>query len=179
MAYNKEIERVCFDDTRFIFMTNFSGDPKRDNYGDSRRKVELIVPSQEQAKALTKAGIKVRETKPGPYDDPETFVPEYHVTVLVQYRKRDGEPVKYPPAVHLVVPGQPAVLMTEETVGTLDHIRVKNVNCVATIRDYMDRDGKPGRNLQTRTMYVEQDMDDDPYAEKYRRSNEMAPDEDF
>jgi hypothetical protein len=56
---------------------------------------------------------------------------------------------------------------------------VKNVNCVATIRDYVDRDGKPGRNLQTRTMYVEQDMDDDPYAERYRRSNEMAPDEDF
>ena len=176
----RNIERVNFDDTRFIFMTNFSGDPKRDNWGDPRRKVEMIVPSEEQAKALTKAGIKVRQTKPGKYDDPETFVPEYHVTVLVQFRKRDGNPVKYPPAVYLVTPGCEPVKMTEETIGCLDDIRVKNVNCIATIRDYVDqRTGEPGRNLQTRTMYVEQDMDDDPYAERYRRSNEMMPAEDF
>ena len=169
-------ERFNFDDTRFIFMTNFSGDPKRDNWGDTRRKVELIIPSEAQAKELTKAGLKVRQTKPGKYDDPEEFVPEYHITVLVQYRKRDGEPVKYPPAVYLVTPGADPIKMTEETVGQLDHIRVKNVNCVATVRDYVDRDGNPGRNLQTRTMYVEQDMDDDPYADRYRRANEMAPD---
>lgn len=179
----RQTERFNFDDTRFIFMTNFSGDPKRDNFGDSRRKVNIIVPSENLAKDLMKAGIKVRTTTPGKYDDPNDFVPEYHVTVLVQFRKKDGEPVKYPPAVYLVTPGHEPVKMTEETIGSLDHIRIKNVNCVATIRDYVDSHGNPGRNLQTRTMYVEQDMDDDPYASRYNHQNEPAPemeaDDDF
>lgn len=182
MAYLKEIERINIDNTRFIFTTNFSGDPKRDNYGDPRRKVNIIIPSEAQAKELTKAGFKIKTTKPGKYDDPETFVPEYYTPVLVQYRTKEGEPVKYPPNVYLVPgPGQERVKLTEETVGCLDQIRVKNVNCLATPRDYIDRDGKPAKNLRVRTMYVEQDVDDDPYADLYRRSDEKAPEpeEDF
>jgi len=171
----REIDRYNFDDTKFIFMTNFSGDPKRDNFGDSRRKVNIIIPSEEQAKDLTKAGFKVRTTKPSEYDDPATFKPEYYIMVQVKYRKNTGEPVKYPPNVYLVTPGNGPVKLTEETVECLDHIRVKNVNCVATPRDYVDRDGKPGKSLFARTMYVEQDMDDDPYAAKY--SQQMAPDD--
>lgn len=178
--YTREIERINLDNTRFIFTTNFSGDPKRDNYGDPRRKVNIIIPSEAQAKELTKAGFKVKTTKPGKYDDPETFVPEYYTAVLVQYRTKEGEPVKYPPNVYLVPgPGQERVKLTEETVGCLDQIRVKNVNCLATPRDYIDRDGKPAKNLRVRTMYVEQDVDDDPYAELYSRKNELPPEEDF
>ena len=177
MAY-KEIERVNFDDTRFIFATNFSGDPKRDRFKDSRRKVNVIIPSEQQAKDLTKAGFKVRATKPGQYDNPDEFVPEYYVLVQVKYRKDDGEPVKYPPDVYLVTEGNEPVKMTEETVGCLDHIRVRNVNCIATVRDYIDKDGKPAKGLFARTMYVEQDMMDDPYAARYRRTGEFAPPED-
>ena len=176
MAYN-QVERINFDDTRFIYTTNFSGDPKRDRFKDSRRKVNVIIPSEQQAKDLTKAGFKVRATKPSEYDDPATFVPEYYIMVQVKYRKDDGEPVKYPPDVYLVTPGNDPVKMTEETVGCLDQIRVKNVNCIATTRDYVDRDGNPGKSLFARTMYVEQDMDDDPYAARYRRQNEFAPDD--
>lgn len=169
-------EQFNFDNTRFIFATNFSGDPKRDNFGDTRRKVNLIIPTEELAKALTKAGINVRQTKPGKYDTPEDFVPEFYTTVIIQFRKRDGELVKYPPAVHLVPePGAAPVKMSEETVGQLDFIRVKNVNCIATVREYKRADGTVGHNLQTRVMYVEQDMDQDPYAAKYARKDELDP----
>ena len=175
MENRNQMETYRFEDTRFIFATNFSGDPKRDNFGDTRRKVNLIIPSEAQAKELTKKGFKVRQTKPGKYDTPEEFVPEYYIMVQVKYRKNSGEPVKYPPNVKLVIPGKDPVAMSEETVGSLDHIRVKNVNCVSSARDYVDRDGKPGKNLFARTMYVEQDMDYDPFAERYRRTDELAP----
>lgn len=169
-------EQFNFDDTRFIFTTNFSGDPNRDNFGDTRRKVNLIIPSEDLAKALIKADIKVRQTKPGKYDNPEDFVPEYYVPVIIQYRKKDGTTVKYPPSVYLVTePGAQPVKMSEETVGSLDYIRVKNVNCVATIREYTKADGTVGHNLQTKVMYVEQDMDQDPYAAQYARRDELDP----
>ena len=54
---------VAIENTKFIFMTNFSGDPKRDNFGSSRRKANLIIPTEEQAKDLADAGFKVKCTK--------------------------------------------------------------------------------------------------------------------
>ena len=169
-------EQFNFDDTRFIFTTNFSGDPKRDNFGDTRRKVNIIIPSEELAKSLTKAGVKVNQTKPGKYDDPNDFVPEFYTTVIIQFRKRDGQAVKYPPSVYLVPGvGCEPVKMTEETIGALDEIRVKNVNCIATVREYTKTDGTLGHNLQTKVMYVEQDMDQDPYAARYARKDELDP----
>jgi len=171
-------DRINLDDTRFIFTTNFSGDPARDRFGDGRRKANIIIPSEAQAKELTKAGFKVRSTKPGDMDDPETFVPEYYVMAQVKYRKNDGQPVKYPPNVYLVVPGNDPVALDENTVGCLDQIRVKNVNCILNPHEYDGANGS-GVSLYVRTMYVEQDMDDDPYAARYRRQNEMAPDADF
>ena len=67
---------IAVDDTRFIFQTNFSGDPARDRFADSRRKANLLIPDPEQAKDLIKAGFKVRETRPRQDDDPDTFTPE-------------------------------------------------------------------------------------------------------
>lgn len=164
MATN--IERINIDDTRFIYTTNFSGDPKRDSFGDSRRKANIIIPDEARAKELLKMGFKVKNTKPRKDDpNPEAFVPEYYVMVQTKYRKRDGEPVKYPPNIYLVVPGNEPVALTEETVGCLDNIMVKNVNVVLNPRQ--DENGEE-YSLYVRTMYVEQDMDDDPYAARYR-----------
>ena len=61
---------IAVDDTRFIFQTNFSGDPARDRFADARRKASLIIPDPEQAKDLIKAGFRVRETRPRQDDDP-------------------------------------------------------------------------------------------------------------
>ena len=160
---NRRPENIAVDDTNFIFKTNFSGKPDNDRFGDYRRKANLIISDPAQADYLVNAGINVRETRPRDDDDPNEFVPERFVQVLLAYRKRNGEPVKYPPRVYLVVGDSDPVLLDEESVECIDHIRVKNVNAILTIHEHDN-----GRNLYIRTMYVEQDLDDDPYAARYR-----------
>lgn len=173
MAFNNDTIRVNLDNTRVIFNTNFSGDPARDTYGDDRRKCNLIIPSKEQAKDLTKKGFKVKATKPRANDDPNTFEPEYYLMVQIKYRKRDRTPVKYPPNVFLVVGNNPPLALTEETVGCLDHIRIKNVNAVLT--SWTNDDGTLSAGV--RTIYVEQDLDDDPYAARYAQRTEAGMDD--
>lgn len=163
---------ICVDDTNFIFNTNFSGNPARDRFGDSRRKANLIIPDPEQAKDMIKAGINVRQTNPGPNDDPSTYVPEFFVQVLLAYRDKIGNPLKYPPRVFLVSGDAEPVLLDEDVVGkTIDEdIRVKNVNIVLNPREY-----EPGKfTLYIRTMYVEQALEDDPYAARYQRRAKPA-----
>ena len=36
---------LYIENTRFIFNTNFSGDPKRDKYGSSERKGNIVIPN--------------------------------------------------------------------------------------------------------------------------------------
>lgn len=157
---------ITIDDTRFIFQSNFAGNPDGDRFGDMRRKCNLLIPDPEQAKDLIKAGFKVRQTKPRQDDDAEDFVPEFFVTAILKYRTKAGIPVKYPPRVYLVSGDNEPVLLDEDSVGCLDTMRAKNVNVVLNPYEY-DPDNN-GVNLYIRTMYVEQDLDDDPYAARYR-----------
>lgn len=166
---------IAVDDTRFIFATNFSGDPTKDRFADTRRKANLLIPDSEQAKDLIKAGFKVRETRPRPDDDPNEFVPEYFVTVLLKYRNRSGQMVKYPPKVYLVSGDKEPVLLDEESVDCIDNMRVKNVNVILNPYEYDPANN--GLSLYVRTMYVEQDLDDDPYAARYRSRREDRRDE--
>lgn len=158
---------IKLENTRFIFTTNFSGDPSRDSFGDDRRKCNIIIPTEEQAKDISDAGYKVKRTKPRRGEDPEDFKPEWYIETQVKYRKRNGELVKYKPKVCLV-PGnnQPAIPLDEDTIGQLDYIRVKNVNAV--LNPWEKDDGSLGAYV--RTLYVEQDMDDDPFAARYAMS---------
>ncbi len=162
---------IAVDNTRFIFATNFAGDPKMDRYNDARPKANIIIPSGEQAKDLIKAGVNVRQTRPRPDDDPEEFQPEYFVTALLKYRNRNGEPVKYPPRVYLVSNDAEPVLLDEESVSQIDQMRVRNVNVILNPYEY--EAGKT--SLYIRVMYVEQDLDDDPYAHLYRNRNQGEP----
>ena len=176
---NKQLDRITLDNTRFIFRTNFSGDPKQDRFGDARRKANVIIPTEAQAKELTKAGFKVRQTRPSEEQiAANDFIPEFYVMAQVKFRKNDGTPVKYPPNVYLVIPGKEPVLLNEDTISCLDSIRVKNVNVVLNPHEYDGASGS-GLSLYVRTMYVEQDMDDDPFAARYRRQDEYAPEEEF
>lgn len=168
---------IAIDDTRFIFQTNFEGNPAKDRFADARRKANVIIPDPEQAKDLIKAGVKVRETKPRPDEDPSEFVPEYHVTAVLKYRNRLGQPVKYPPKVYLVSGDNEPVLLDEESVACIDNMRVKNVNIILNPYEYDPVNG--GLSLYIRTMYVEQDLDDDPYAARYRSRREEYEEESF
>lgn len=163
-------KRITIDNTRFIFPTNFSGNPANDRFADTRRKCNIIIPDPEQARDLIKQGIKVRETTPRGDEDPRDFIPEYFVTAVLKFEDRMGNPVKYPPKIYLVVDDNPPVLLNEDTIDRLDQIRVKNVNVILNAYEYDPVNHS--KSLYIRTMYVEQDMDDDPYAARYSRRDE-------
>lgn len=161
---------IAIDNTRFIYQTQFSGDPTKDRFGDARRKCNILIPDMEQVRDLMKAGFTVRETKPRPDEDPNDFQPEYFVTAILKYRNRNGMPVKYPPKVYLVNENDEPVLQSEDTIALLDDMRIRNVNVILNPYEYDP--ANHGMSLYIRTMYVEQDMDDDPYAALYRRRRE-------
>lgn len=158
-------ERFNIDNTRFVYKTNFSGDPERDRFADKRRKCNILIPDPEQVKDLIKMGVKIRQTTPTSNDDPDTFVPDSFVTAVVAYRNKYNEPLEYLPKVYLVVHDRPPRLLSEETISELDFIRVKNVNVILNAREYDPVNHL--KSLYIRTMYVEQDVEDDPYASLY------------
>lgn len=166
---NKEIttmftkrQKVNIDDTRFIFNTNFSGDPSRDRFGSSTRRVNVVIPTRELADHLVSLGVKVKETHPNPertYDEP--YVPTLYVPVNVNMGS------KWPPRVYWITTSGKRLLCNAETVGQLDFIRVKNVCLQANL---VEKKNFPGEySLYADVMYVEQDADADPYAERYAR----------
>lgn len=158
---------IALDDTRFIFATNFAGDPSKDKYGDDRRKCNIVVPAA-KVQELLNAGVRVRETRPREGD--EYYTPEYFITAQVKYRKKNREMIKFPPKVYLVSAEETngPVLLNEENIGCLDNIRVKNVNVILVPFQYDPDNGSS--TLYIRTMYVEQDDSDDPYAARYRNN---------
>ena len=164
MITNGNDKVIAVDDTQFIFATNFSGDPENDRYQDTRRKANIIISDPNQIQKLIDCGVNVRSTRPKD-DDVENFEPEHFVTIQLKYRNRDGSPVKFPPKVYLVSGGKPPRLLDEEAVECIDHMYVQNVNVILNVYNYDPDNNKS--SLQIRTMYVEQRLDDDPYASRY------------
>lgn len=150
---------ISIENTKFIFKTNFSGDPERDTYGSDARRANIIIPDPDMAMALREEGFNVKQTKPRPGFEDE-FVPEYYVAIGVNYD------TNWPPRIYLVSGDAEPVELNEETVGSLDMCYVRNVNVV--LNTYHNK--RTGRcSLYVRTMYVEQDIEDDPFASRYRR----------
>lgn len=150
---------ITIENTRFIFTTNFSGDPERDNYGNSDRKANIIIPTKEQADDLAAAGFNVKCTKPREGEE-EGFIPTYFVSVKANY---DSE---WPPKIFLVCGNAEPELLTVDTVKRLDMVYVTNVNAV--LNPYYSQRNDTW-SLYIKTMYVEQDETDDPFAARYRR----------
>lgn len=158
---------IAIENTKFIFRTNFSGDPERDTFGSDARKGNIIIPDADLAEELIAAGFNVKKTKPKPGYE-EDFVPEYFVAIGVNYDS------KWPPKVWLVSGDAEPVLLDAESVGMIDMCRVRNVDVV--LNPYQnDRTGR--KSLYVRTMYVTQDLDDDPFASKYLRRDDAAYEE--
>ena len=156
---------IRIDNTRFIYITNFSGDPERDRFGSDARKASLVIPDPEQALAMLRDGFNVKSTKPreGEEDD---FIPTYFVDIKVNLD------TAWPPKICLVTGDADPVSLDEDSIGILDKCRVRNVNVI--LNPYQNK--KTGRkSLYVRTMYVEQNIDDDPYAAQYGSSNDDCP----
>lgn len=89
-------QKVSIENTRFIFTTNFSGDPSRDRFGSNKRRVNLVL-TEDMAHHLMDMGVTVKQTRPNPektYD--ESFLPTYFVPVNVNMES------KWPPHVYWV-----------------------------------------------------------------------------
>lgn len=155
--------QVEFNNTRFIFRTNFQGDPERDTYGSRERRGNVVIPDPELAMRLRADGFNVRETRPmeGMEDG---FEPEYYVAVKLNF---DSRPGFAPPTVCIVPPGGPPVRLDEESVAEIDDMQdaraVRNVNVLCNMR--FNRDGR--NTLYAQYLYVEQAISDDPYAHLY------------
>lgn len=160
---------ICIENTRFIFKTNFSGDPERDNYGNDTRCANIIIPDEEQARELAERGFNVRQTKPKPGQE-EDFEPTYFVKIIVNFDS------KWPPKIVLVSGDSEPQKLDEESIDTLDKVYVLNVN--ALLNPYINKkkkDAKP--SLYVKTLYVEQDVEDDPFAARYARKRPVNNDE--
>lgn len=146
---------VSIENTRFIFETNFSGDPRRDKYGSDKRYANIIIP-EGLASELSDEGFNVRNTNPK--DD--EYEKTYFVKATVNYDS------KYPPRIYLVSGDNRPELLDAESVGVIDTMYIKNVNVILS-KYYNIKTDK--WSLYVRTMYVEQELDSDPFAARYRR----------
>lgn len=155
----KERKLISIENTRPIFITNFSGDPERDRFGSEARQLNLVIPDEEQARDLVDEGFNVKQTKPRE-DDGDEFEPTYYINVKLNYNS------DYPPRVYLVSGDAEPVLLDEESVDMLDRCYILNINVVLNPYYNQRTDRK---SLYVRTMYVEQDIEEDPFATRYRR----------
>ena len=153
----KERRLISIENTNFIFATNFSGDPERDRFGSDTRKANIIIPDPEQAQELIDEGFNVRCTKPKVGEE-EGFEPTYFISVNVNYD------TDWPPRIYLVSGDSEPRLLDESTIDLLDSCYVMNVNVI--LNPYQNQ--RNGRSsLYVRTMYVEQDVEEDPFAHRY------------
>ncbi len=150
---------ISIEDTNFIWRTNFSGDPERDSFGSDTRQANLIIPDPAMAEDLIAEGYNVKQTKPREGEE-EGFEPRYFVSAKVNFDSFN------PPRIYLVSGDADPLLLDEESIDILDRCQVLNVN--ATLNPYENpRTGR--KSLYVRTMYVEQDIEDDPFAQRYAR----------
>ena len=156
---------VIVENGKFIYDTNFAGDPKKDCFGSDERKANLVIPDIDLARELIDDGFNIRLTKPRVGEE-EGFVPRYFVKVKLNYKST------WPPKVYLVTDEDKSVLLDEESVACLDDIWVDRVNAV--LNRY---EGPNGKSLYVKSMEVYQKVDDDPISAKYRRRNRNEEEE--
>lgn len=160
MAIREEKKLISIENTKFIWRTNFAGDPERDSYGSDARRASIIIPDPRMADELAAEGFNVKVTKPKEGEE-EGFIPTYFVDIKVNYD------TQWPPKIYLVSGNSEPRLLDEDTVKEIDTAYVLNVNVI--LNPYTN--GRTGRrSLYVRTMYVEQDVENDPFASRYARN---------
>ena len=53
---------IFIEDAKFIYRTNFAGDPDKDKYHNNTRRGNLTIPNEEQALEMRDAGYNVKNT---------------------------------------------------------------------------------------------------------------------
>lgn len=157
MSEYREDNKIYIADTKFIYATNFAGDPNKDKFKNTSRRGNLIIPTEEQAEELYNMGFKVKQTTPREGEE-EGFIPKYYVPIIIGY----NHPTRKP-HVYLVTNGV-AQELEEGELKMLDNIRATNV--CATLNPRIDEE-RGSATLYVSQLYVEQVVDKDPWAERY------------
>ena len=161
---NKERAVVFLENTKFIYRTNFAGNPDNDKYGNKAHRGTIVIPTEELADEIRCMGIDVKMTKPREGEE-EGFEPVYYMPIIINY---SSDYARYnPPIVALVVPGREPEILNEDTIGKIDGVYITNVNASIEIV-YLAKYDKYAAYVKK--MYVEQDVDDDPWYDKYHNN---------
>ena len=138
-------EKVLIEGAR-LGVRNFQGREGRYN-AEGERSFGLFL-TEEQAEDLAGRGCNVRRLRP--LDEEDRGQPV--LNVRVNYRMRDGRPLRFPPKVVLVTSGGNTEL-TEETVGAVDGVDIETADLYLTLRPWEVR-GQRGVKAYLHSLYV-------------------------
>lgn len=156
--------RYILEDTNFIFKTNFAGEfRKEDRYPSSARTCNIVIPDVALAEEMFNDGFNVRQTKPSEGYE-EDFEPEFFVKATLKFQ---SEGSRSNPVVNLIGADGFSTPLDENTVGNLDNIRLRRNSVRVVLSPYTKGGDHP--TLYIQTLYVEQDLDDDPWAKDFPR----------
>ena len=150
----KNIENIKIENARIVFR-NLSGKPDKFNPQGGKRSFSVVIEDPEFANELKKEGWNIKQFNPSPDSDEE---PAHFISVKVSYNN-------IPPHIYLCT-SKNKTLLNEDTVGQLDYAEISNVDIVITPYQY-EMSGRSGISAYVKTMYVEQSVEDDPFAGKY------------
>lgn len=152
MANNKFIEDIVLENTRIIHR-NFEGRPGQYTRQGDMSFSAVIAP--ENVDALREDGWAIRELPPR--EDIDGSESLYFIPVRVNFDSNR------PPEVFLVTRNG-LVKLDKDTVGTLDHAEIVNVDCTLHAHKW-ENGGKSGVKAYLRNMYVT--IREDTLAQKY------------
>ena len=145
--------KIRMENARIIWR-NFSGKADKFNPKGGKRSFSVVIEDAELASQLIEDGWNVKQLKPR--NEEEEGNPRYSMQVKVSFDNK-------PPRVYLVTRNN-KVLMTEDTIDSLDYAEIQNVDLVITPYTY-DVNGKSGVAAYLKTMYVT--VIEDEFADKY------------
>lgn len=145
--------KIRMENARIIWR-NFSGKADKFNPKGGKRSFSVVIEDADLASQLTEDGWNVKQLKPRNEEEEEN--PRYSMQVKVSFDNK-------PPRVYLVTRNN-KVLMTEDTIDSLDYAEIQNVDLVITPYTY-DVNGKSGVAAYLKTMYVT--VIEDEFADKY------------
>ena len=155
MAFNNRNNPsdLMIEDAKILF-TNFAGSPTRYNSEGGKREISVALPLN-LVEDLERDGwnVKYRKNADGEIDPERPYL-----GVKVSYKFRA-------PAIWLITGGRKQ-LMTEDTVGTLDNITIKNADVVIHPSVY-DVRGQQGISAYVKELYVIMDDESASFASKY------------
>lgn len=157
--------RYIIEETNFIFKPNLAGEfRKEDRYPSNTRACNIIIPDPEQAQEMIDDGLNVRQTTPSE-NYKENYEPEYFVKA---YLKFASEGSRSNPIINLIDQEGYSTPLDEHTVGCIDNIRIKRDSVRVVLAPYSGGGGAYP-TLYIQTLYVEQDLDNDPWYGKFPR----------